>query len=85
MPRPTSRPLAPLPDPAPAAVDEAVTISCDDCAGHGTSACGDCVVTFLCGPPARAAVVIDVAEARAMRVLAGAGLVPGLRHVRSTG
>ena len=84
MPRPAARPLVPPPDPASTA-DDAVTISCDDCVGRGTSACGDCVVTFLCGPEARTSVVIDVAEARAMRVLAGAGLVPGLRHVRATG
>lgn len=85
MPRPTSRPLVPLPDPAAAASDEPVTISCDDCVGRATSACDDCVVTFLCGPEARASVVIDVAEARAMRVLAGAGLVPALRHARAAG
>ncbi|MEA2716009.1 MAG: hypothetical protein QOI99_326, partial [Actinomycetota bacterium] len=24
-------------------------ISCDDCVMQGTSACDDCVVTFICG------------------------------------
>lgn len=82
MPRPHDRPLAAVPGPAP---DGAVTISCDDCTGRGTAACADCVVTFLCGHEAGTAVVIDVDEARAMRVLAGAGLVPGLRHARGAG
>ncbi|MEA3020324.1 MAG: hypothetical protein QOI47_1848, partial [Actinomycetota bacterium] len=37
--------------------------------------------TFLCGRDAGAAVVIDIAEARAVRLLGDAGLVPTLRHV----
>lgn len=63
-------------------------IDCDECALQGTAACGDCVVTFLCGTePAGIAspVVIDLAEARAMRVMGEAGLAPPLRHTRSTG
>ena len=62
-----------------------ITISCDDCAMQGTSACDDCVVTFICGREPDEAVVIDAAEARAVRLLAEAGLVPGLRHRRRTG
>jgi hypothetical protein len=62
-----------------------LTIECDRCIGQGTSACGDCVVTFLCGRDADEAVVVDVGEARALRLLAGAGLVPVLRHRRRTG
>jgi hypothetical protein len=37
-------------------------------------------VTFLLGRSADDAIVIDVAEARAVRLLADAGLVPRLRH-----
>ena len=62
-----------------------ITISCDDCAMQGTSACDDCVVTFICGLEPDEAVIIDAAEARAVRLLAEAGLVPGLRHRRRTG
>ena len=47
-----------------------------------TSACADCVVTFLCNREADEAVVFDVAEARAVRLLGAAGLVPTLRHRR---
>ena len=64
---------------------DALTIDCDDCSLAGTSTCGDCVVTFLCGRAPDEAVVIDVAEARAVRLLGQAGLVPTLRHVRRTG
>lgn len=61
------------------------TISCDDCVAQGTEACTDCVVTFICSREPADAVVIDAAEERAVRLLAGAGLIPGLRHRRSTG
>ena len=64
---------------------DVLTIDCDDCSLTGTSACDDCVVTFLCGREPTEAVVIDVAEARAVRLLGQAGLVPALRHVRRTG
>ena len=63
---------------------EAITISCDDCALQGTDACADCIVTFICDREADDAVVIDVAEVRAVRLLERAGLVPGLRHARRT-
>jgi hypothetical protein len=62
-----------------------LVIDCDCCALQGTEACGDCVVTFLCGTEADGPVVVDMAEARAMRELGRAGLAPPLRHVRSTG
>ena len=57
-------------------------IDCDECALQSTSACDDCVITFLCGTEAHTPVVVDLAEARAMRVLDEAGLVPPLRHRR---
>ena len=63
----------------------AFTISCDDCEMQGTSTCDDCIVTFICEREPGDAVVIDVEEARAVRLLERAGLVPGLRHVRRTG
>jgi hypothetical protein len=65
--------------------DDIVTIDCNDCVGRGTSACEDCVVTFLCGRERHDAVVVDVAEVRALRLLGGVGLVPTLRHQRRTG
>jgi hypothetical protein len=66
-------------------MEETLTISCDDCELQGTNACEDCIVTFICGREPDDALVIDVAEQRAVRLLAGAGLVPGLRHRRRTG
>jgi len=47
-----------------------------------TSACDDCVVSFICSREPDEAVVVDVSEARALRVLGSAGLVPRLRHAR---
>ena len=52
---------------------------------EGTDACSDCVVTFLCGREADDAVIIDVTEARALRLLEQGGLAPALRHRRRTG
>lgn len=63
----------------------ALTISCEDCSLEGTSACGECVVSFLLEREPGDAVVIDAAEARAVRLLQGAGLVPALRHERRVG
>ena len=62
-----------------------LTISCDDCTMRDTDACGDCVVTFICDREPDEAVVFDVAQERAVRMLQGAGLVPRLRHARRTG
>ena len=60
-------------------------IDCDDCILQDTNACADCVVSFLCGAEASQPVVVDLEEARAMRVLGDAGLAPPLRHRRRTG
>lgn len=63
-----------------------ITISCDTCVMQHTDACDDCVVTFLCqhDQPIQLgheqAVVFDLAEQRAVRLLAAAGLVPTLKH-----
>jgi hypothetical protein len=57
-----------------------ISISCDDCELQHSAACDDCVVSFVLGREADDAVVVDVAEARAIRMLGQAGLVPELRH-----
>ena len=59
-----------------------MNISCDECVMNATSACADCMVSFLVNREPGDAVVIDVAEERAVRMLARAGLVPNLRHHR---
>ena len=65
--------------------DSVLRIDCDECVLQATDACGDCVITFLCGEEASSPVVVDLAEARAMRLLDDAGLAPPLRHSRRTG
>lgn len=62
-----------------------VRIDCDECVMQGTEVCDDCVVTFLVRRPRRDAAVLDLDEQRALRRLAGAGLVPELRHVAREG
>jgi hypothetical protein len=62
-----------------------MNIDCDECRMQHTSACDDCVVTFIVGRDPGEAVVIDVEEERAVRMLAGAGLVPRLRHEQRAG
>jgi len=63
----------------------AYTIDCDRCTWQGTSACDGCVVSFLLEREPDDAVVIDADEARAMRMLERAGLVPSLRFQTCTG
>jgi hypothetical protein len=48
---------------------------------RATDACDDCMVSFVVDREPGSALVIDVAEERAVRMLSRAGLVPGLRHV----
>ena len=57
----------------------AVTIDCACCELRGTDACGGCLVSFVLDREPGDAVIIDVEEARALRVLAQAGLVPRSR------
>ena len=64
---------------------ETFTISCDDCELQASDACGDCVVAFVLNREPDDAIVIDVEEMRAVRLLANAGLVPLLRHKRRVG
>jgi len=62
------------------------TIDCAECVMRDTPVCDDCVVTFVLDREPGEALVIDAAEARAVRLLAEAGLVPELRHrTASTG
>jgi hypothetical protein len=55
-------------------------IDCDDCVMRATSACDDCVVSFIVKREPGDAVVVDVEEERALRALGDRGLVPRLRH-----
>ena len=54
-------------------------IDCDACRHQGTDQCRDCVVTFLLDREEDGAVVVDAEEARALRSLGEAGLVPLLQ------
>lgn len=57
--------------------DEAgLTIDCGCCALQGTAACRGCLVSFVLDREPGDAVIIDVDEARALRVLTRAGLIP---------
>jgi hypothetical protein len=56
------------------------TIDCADCVMAGTSACDECVVTFIVGRDPGSAVVVDADAERALRALGENGLVPRLRH-----
>jgi hypothetical protein len=60
-------------------------IDCDECVMQHTTACDDCVVTFLVGREPGDAVVLDLEEERGLRRLADAGLVPDLRLVERDG
>jgi hypothetical protein len=55
-------------------------IDCGECVMQHTDVCDDCVVSFVINREPGDAVVIDVAEERAVRALQRAGLVPDLRH-----
>ena len=65
------------------AMDTSVTVDCQGCRGKELDACKDCVVTFILGREPEDAIIIDVAEARAVRMLGKAGLVPPLRYERT--
>ena len=68
-------------DPSPKSTSRTpIVIDCQTCVVRDTDACSDCMVTYLCRDEPRSAVVFDLAEWRAVRVLSDAGLVPTLRH-----
>ena len=81
-PLPVHVPLPGLKSPHQSAGPDAFTIDCADCMHRDTSVCDDCVVSFIVGRQPDDAVVVDASEARAVRLLEQAGLVPGVRHVR---
>ena len=65
--------------------DGVLRIGCDGCAMTATSACDDCLVTFICDerrsrPDEPRAVVLDLDEHRAIRRLQSAGLLPESRY-----
>ena len=60
--------------------DGSFTVDCAVCAHRDTPVCDDCVVSFIVGRESDDALVVDADEARAVRLLAHAGLVPGVRH-----
>jgi len=62
-----------------------LVIDCDTCTMQHTEACRDCVVTYICSREPGDAVVVDVDEFRALRMLSESGLVPELRHRTRTG
>lgn len=69
----------------------ALTITCETCTMRDSHACGDCLMTYFCdeaadgdAAPHAGAVVLDLDEERAVRMLVSAGLVPTIRH-RATG
>lgn len=53
-----------------------VVISCADCSRQNSSACADCVVTFVCGT----SVALGADEAEALAMFQEAGLLPGSQH-----
>ncbi len=61
------------------------TIDCGDCRHQGSTVCSECVVSFIVDRDVDDAVVVDAEEARAVRLLERAGLVPGSRHERRVG
>lgn len=63
-------------------VMDSLNISCDDCSMQHTAVCEGCVVSFICDRDPDDAIIIDVAEERAIRMLGRSGLVPPLRHHR---
>jgi hypothetical protein len=65
-------------------MDQNLLIDCATCVVRDTEACTDCVVTFLCDRQPGDAVIIDVEDLRALRMLRDAGLAPELRHRRGT-
>ena len=52
---------------------------------HDTDTCADCVVSFVISSDPGEALVVDLDEMRAIRLLGEAGLVPRLRHRATMG
>lgn len=77
---PQVRPPGPGPDDG-----GSLTIDCAECAHRHSDVCDDCVVSFIVGREPDDALVVDADEARAVRLLERAGLVPGVRHEARAG
>jgi hypothetical protein len=62
---------------------DSLTIDCGTCLLEGTSACDDCVVTFVLRDDTDAVgsdvMLLDLDQARVVRLLGKAGLVPDLK------
>ena len=57
------------------------TVDCAECALQRTDACADCVVSFVLDRTEDSgAIVFDLAQVRAVRLLSEAGLAAPLRH-----
>lgn len=54
-------------------------IDCGTCVMRDTSACQDCIVTFLVDRP-EGALVLDIEHQRALRTLHDAGLAPANQY-----
>jgi hypothetical protein len=63
-----------------------LTISCDDCCMRCTAACDDCVVSFVLSSDdeversGHEVMVLDLDQARVVKLLGKAGLVPDLKY-----
>ena len=63
--------------------DPSLSISCDSCSMRRTAACDDCLVTFLFSDDTQVelddTLVLDLDQARVVRLFGSAGLVPELK------
>lgn len=60
-----------------------LSIECDACVMRHSDHCHDCIVSVLLEPsPRRGTLVVDADEERALRELAGAGLIPEIKMRR---
>jgi hypothetical protein len=82
--------MIPVMNASDESTDRVFTISCDECAMQRTTACNDCVVTYLLdGERPRAPdhgdeLVLDPDQVRVVQLFGAAGMVPRLRyHVAS--
>ena len=89
MPVTTATTATPVPfpgrRPSPPDPGASFVFDCAECEHRHTAVCDDCVVSFIVDRAPDDAVVVDVEEARAVRLLEQAGLVPGVRHSRRAG
>lgn len=69
----------------PTGAERVLRIDCADCAHRHTEVCDDCLVTFLCAREDDGAVVVPIAEVRAVRLLQDRGLAPRNRHRPTVG